>query len=101
MHTKRVGHLAGELEKNGVSVVACFTTPYAETRRFIRGLCERFVEVHVSTPEEKTTKKGLLTDPYEDGVAAEVTVDLSDVSEDEAFVRVRGYLTENVYSEAA
>ncbi|MFI5348816.1 MAG: adenylyl-sulfate kinase, partial [Elusimicrobiota bacterium] len=56
-HIKRVGHLAGTLEKNGVIVVASFISPHAEARRLARGLCRNFIEVHVSTPLEACEKR--------------------------------------------
>jgi adenylylsulfate kinase len=51
-HIKRVGYLASKLEKNGVSVVASFVSPYEESRQFVRGLCRNFIEVYVATPLE-------------------------------------------------
>ncbi|HEY8090462.1 MAG TPA: adenylyl-sulfate kinase [Polyangiaceae bacterium] len=56
-HVKRVGHLASRLESHGVVVVASFVSPYAEARRFVRGLCRSFIEVHVATPLEECEKR--------------------------------------------
>lgn len=81
-HLRRVGFLASTLEKNGVFVVASFVSPYEESRRFVRGLCSRFLEVYVATPLEECERrdaKGLyqkarrgeidnftgISDPYE------------------------------------
>lgn len=49
-HIERVGYLASRLEQRGVSVVASFLSPYAESRAFVRNVCQNFVEVHVNTP---------------------------------------------------
>ena len=57
MHIRRVGHLAGMLEKNGVCVVVSLISPYESSRRFARSLCGDFVEVHVSTPLEVCEKR--------------------------------------------
>ncbi|HJO39445.1 MAG: adenylyl-sulfate kinase [Vicinamibacterales bacterium] len=109
LHVKRVGHLASTLERNGVLVIAAFISPYAETRDFVRGLCDRFVEIFVSTPLavcEKRDVKGLyakarrgeitqftgIDDPYEAPTRAEITIDTSRVSLDEATDQVTEYL---------
>jgi adenylylsulfate kinase len=51
-HIRRVGYLASRLEKNGVFVVASFVSPFTESREFVRGLCDNFIEIHVATPLE-------------------------------------------------
>jgi len=51
-HIKRVGYLASRLERRGIFVVASFVSPFAESREFVKNICENFVEVHVSTPIE-------------------------------------------------
>lgn len=51
-HIERVGHLASQLEKQGVFVVASFLSPFSESRNFVKEQCENFVEVHISTPFE-------------------------------------------------
>lgn len=61
-HIRRIGFLAGLLEKHGVIVLATFVSPYRESRDFARSRCRRFVEVYVSTPLdvcEKRDVKGL------------------------------------------
>jgi adenylylsulfate kinase len=104
-HVRRVGHLAALLEKHGVFVVASLVSPYAASRDFVRGLSQKFVEVHVSTPLavcEKRDVKGLyakarrgeiknftgVDDPYEPPVAPELTIDTSSMSEDEAYGKI-------------
>ena len=109
MHVRRVGHLAGMLEKNGVCVVASLISPYAASRRFARGLCRNFVEVYVSTPLEACEKrdaKGLyararkgeienftgLQDPYEPPENCELAVDAAALSKEDSLARVLAYL---------
>lgn len=45
-HVERVGHLASELERNGVCIVASFVSPYLESRRFVRNICQNYIEVY-------------------------------------------------------
>jgi adenylylsulfate kinase len=52
-HIKRVGHLASMLEKNGVITIASFVSPYKESRKFVRNLCDNYVEVYLKTSVEK------------------------------------------------
>ena len=51
-HVKRMGFLASMLERNGVTVLASFISPYRESRDFVRKMCRNFVEVYVSTSLE-------------------------------------------------
>ena len=100
-HIKRVGFLASRLEHNGVLVVASFVSPYEESRRFVRNLCQNFIEVHVATPLavcEQRDVKGLyararrgeiknftgIDDPYEDPVGPEIRIDTSQMTMQQA-----------------
>jgi adenylylsulfate kinase len=100
-HVKRVGHVASRLEHHGVTVVCALISPYAEARAYVRGLCQRFVEVHVATPLaecERRDVKGLyararageiqnftgIDDPYETPENPEVTIDTSVLCVDDA-----------------
>jgi adenylylsulfate kinase len=93
-HVKRVGYMAGRLEAHGIWVVASLISPYRESRMEARKLCNRFVEVHVSTPLsvcEARDAKGLyhraragelknftgVNDVYEEPENPEYRVDLS------------------------
>ena len=108
-HIRRVGHLAGMLEKNGICVVASLVSPYAAARRAARALCRNFVEVHVSTPLEACEKrdaKGLYArarkgeiknftgvhDPYEPPEKCDLVVDAAALSKDAALAKVLDYL---------
>jgi adenylyl-sulfate kinase len=104
-HVTRVGFLASRLEAHGVTVVCALISPYAEARRYVRSLCDRFVEIHVATPLEECERrdaKGLygrarrgeiahftgIDDPYEAPTAPDVVIDTTSVSVDEAVERV-------------
>lgn len=108
-HIQKVGFLASMLEKNGVIAVCSFVSPYEEARQFVRGLCNNFVEVHVSTPLEVCEKrdiKGLyakarrgeiknftgIDDPYEMPSNPELTIDTSNMELDTAAQLVIDYL---------
>jgi adenylylsulfate kinase len=109
-HVCRVGFLASRLESHGVFAIAALISPYAESRRFVRGLCRRFLEIHVSTPLsecERRDVKGLyarvragelkgftgIDDPYEAPVAPDLTIDTSSISLEEAGATVLRLLT--------
>ncbi len=111
-HIRRVGWVASRLERHGVTVVASLVSPYEESRRFVRGLARRFVEVWVSTPFDECARrdiKGLyaralrgeikhftgLDDPYEPPGAPELQMDTTHLSVDEAVARVLRYLEEH------
>jgi adenylylsulfate kinase len=100
-HIERVGHLASELEKNGVFVVASFLSPYRESRQFVREVCKNYIEVHVATPLEvcrERDPKGLylkaeqgklhdlsgVDSPYEAPTTADIVIDTSRMSVSEA-----------------
>ena len=104
-HVRRVGFLASRLEYHDVTVICALISPYASSRNFVRGLCRRFIEIHVSTPLdecERRDAKGLyararrgevtqftgIDDPYEAPVAADLTLDTSVLTLDDAVARV-------------
>jgi len=104
-HVMRVGFLASMLEKNGVTVLASFISPYRESREFVRNLCSNFVEVYVATPLEVCEQrdvKGLyakarrgeikqftgIDDPYEPPENAEIVVDTSNQTVEESVNQV-------------
>ena len=104
-HVKRVGFLASMLEKNGITVLASFISPYRESRDFVRKMCKNFVEVYVATPLEVCEQrdiKGLyakarrgeikqftgIDDPYEAPENPEIIVDTSQQSVEESVAYV-------------
>jgi adenylylsulfate kinase len=104
-HVRRVGYLASRLEKNGVFVVASFVSPHEEPRRFVRELCDEFIEVWVNTPLEECERrdeKGLyararrgeirnvagLDEPYEPPGHPDLTIDIRQTPPDRASAMV-------------
>ena len=108
----RVGFVATEITKNGGVAICAPIAPYDGTRQAVRRMIEPvggFVLVHVSTPLEvceERDRKGLyakaragiikeftgISDPYEEPADAEVTIDTSHTSPDEAANRIILYL---------
>jgi adenylylsulfate kinase len=100
-HVTRVGYLASRLEHHGVTVVCALISPYSDARQYVRGLCNRFIEIYVATPLavcERRDVKGLyararrgeishftgVDDPYEPPSDSELVIDTTRVSVDEA-----------------
>jgi bifunctional enzyme CysN/CysC len=100
-HVKRVAYFASRLAHHGVTVVAALISPYRASRAHARSVCPSFVEVYVSTPLavcEARDVKGLyararagllkgftgIDDPYESPDAAELEVDTSRRTIDDA-----------------
>jgi len=108
-HIHRIGYLAGMLEKNGVTVVASFISPYRKARAFVRSQCIQFVEVYLSTPLdecEKRDPKGLykkarsgeiqnftgISDPYEPPESPEIKIDTSNQDVDKTINLILNHL---------
>lgn len=104
-HVKRMGFLASMLERNGVTVVASFISPYRESRDFVRKMCRNFVEVYVSTSLEVCEKrdvKGLykkarrgeiksftgIDEPYEAPLHPEITINTAEETVEESLERL-------------
>ena len=108
-HVKRMGFLASMLERNGVTVLASFISPYRESRDFVRKMCRNFVEVYVSTSLEVCEKrdvKGLykkarsgeiksftgIDDPYEPPLHPEITINTAEETVEESLAKLIDYL---------
>lgn len=104
-HVRRMGFMAGLLNRHGVFVVASFISPYRESRDFARSRAHRFFEVHVATPLaecERRDVKGLyararrgdikaftgISDPYEPPLCPELTLDTTALPVEEAVRQV-------------
>jgi sulfate adenylyltransferase len=111
INIRRIGWVAAEVTKHGGVAVCAPIAPYDETRRWVRELVETaggpgaFVLVWISTPLEECERrdvKGLyakarageitgftgIDDPYEAPTDAELVIDTTDVSVDEAVARI-------------
>lgn len=117
---RRVGWVAAEIAKHRGMAVCCPIAPYAaaraEVREAARAAGAGFVLVWVSTPLEvceRRDRKGLyarartgaltgmtgIDDPYEEPTDADLVLDTTDISVDDAVERVLGHLTENGWIE--
>jgi adenylylsulfate kinase len=112
-HVRRVGFFASRFADHGITVVCALISPYAASREYVRGLCDTFVEIYVSTPLhecERRDVKGLyararrgeisnftgLDDPYEPPARPEVTIDTTLISCEEAVSIVLAAWTERI-----
>lgn len=90
-HNKKTAWLASILERNGVSVVSSFISPYEESREYTRNKCKNYIEVYVATSLEECEQrdvKGLyakvrsgeiknftgIDDPFEQPNNADLTI---------------------------
>jgi len=112
INIRRIGFVASEITKNGGVAICAPIAPYRTTRREVRELIGQyggFVEVYVATPLavcEARDRKGLyakaraglikqftgIDDPYEPPEAAEVVVDTSSTSAEDAAVQILAHL---------
>src|SRR5437016_8306685 len=110
---RRIGEVAKLFADCGVLTMTSFISPYRKDRDTVRGLHVAagvpFVEVHVATPIgtcETRDPKGLykkaragelkgftgIDDPYEPPVAAELVIDATSISPQEATIQVLAHL---------
>jgi len=108
LNIQRIGYVASEITKNGGVAICAPIAPYAQARSEVRAMIEEygmFVEIYISTPIavcETRDRKGLyalaragklkeftgVSDPYEVPDDAELRIDTSDVTPDEAVQRI-------------
>ncbi|MET9020749.1 adenylyl-sulfate kinase [Actinopolymorpha sp. NPDC004070] len=111
----RIGFVAAEVARHGGLAICAPIAPYAATRAEVRRMVEAaggtFVLIHVSTPLaecERRDRKGLyakaraglipeftgISDPYEPPDDADLALDTSDVTVEDAVAKVLGLLDE-------
>ena len=121
------GFVAGEITKNGGIALCAPIAPYDNIRKENRALIERgggYILVHVSTPLEvceQRDRKGLyakaragivkeftgISDPYEEPKDADLTIDTTDITPEEAARQIllhlekEGYVGGNPHASAA
>ncbi|AXH09204.1 adenylyl-sulfate kinase [Malaciobacter halophilus] len=100
-HMHRIGHLIKTLQKNSVSTVASFVSPYKESRKAIREMVQNNIVVYVKADIETCKKrdyKGVyekalkgelenftgVNDVYEEPQHAEIMIDTDKLSVEEA-----------------
>jgi sulfate adenylyltransferase len=114
INVRRIGFVASEITKHGGAAICAPIAPYRNSRQAVRDLVTAeggFVLVYVATPLavcESRDRKGLyakaraglipeftgVTDPYEPPEDADVTIDTSDTSVDQAVEQVLARLRE-------
>ena len=100
-HIKRIAHLIQTLQKNSVSTVCSFVSPYKESRKMIREMVKNNVVVYVKANIETCKKrdyKGVykkalkgeiqnftgISDVYEEPKHPEIVIDTEKINPDEA-----------------
>ena len=108
-HIKRIGHLIQTLQKNSISTVCSFVSPYHESRKMIREMVKNNIVVYVKADIESCKKrdyKGVyqkalkgeienftgISDVYEEPQHAEIVIDTDKTSIDEAVKQIVLYI---------
>jgi len=111
-HMKRIGHLIRTLQKNSISTVASFVSPYKESRKAIREMVKNNIVVYVKADIETCKKrdyKGVykkalagelqnfsgINDVYEPPKHAEIVIDTDQLSAEEAADIIVQYVKRN------
>ena len=111
-HMRRIGHLIQTLQKNSISTVASFVSPYRESRKAIRTMVENNIVVYVKANVETCKKrdyKGVyekalkgeiknftgISDVYEEPQHAEIIIDTETTDPDEAAEIIFRYIKRN------
>ena len=117
LNITRIGFVASEITKNGGIAICAPIAPYETIRKKNREIISKlggYIEVHVSTPlkvcEERDVKglyakarlgiiKGFtgIDDPYEEPVNPELSIDTSNISQEEAVQQLLVYLENEGY----
>ncbi|MGE5137736.1 MAG: adenylyl-sulfate kinase [Gemmatimonadota bacterium] len=113
LNIARIGFVAAEVARHGGIAICCPIAPYAAARAQVRGMVQHagdFLLVHVATPVEvceARDRKGLyakaraglidhftgVSDPYEEPRDADLVVDTSTMTRQEALDALLGLLT--------
>ncbi|MFY9588466.1 MAG: bifunctional sulfate adenylyltransferase/adenylylsulfate kinase [Actinomycetota bacterium] len=121
INIRRIGYVASEITKNGGIAICAPIAPYDAVRKEVRSIVEPhggFVLVHVAAPLEvceQRDRKGLyakaragilkeftgVSDPYEEPDDAEVVIDTTDNTPEEAAQKILLYLEREGYFGAA
>lgn len=117
INIRRIGFVASEITKNGGVAICAPIAPYDVTRKQVRDMIAPrggFVLVHIATPLETCEvrdRKGLyakaragiikeftgISDPYEEPTDAEVVIDTTDITPEEAAQQIILYLEKEGY----
>lgn len=111
-NVRRVGFLMSEVVRHGGIAISALVSPYREARRAVRNMIEHqgeFVEIYVSTPVEECERRDTkgnykkarageikdftgVNDPYEAPTRAELTLDTTNLTPEDAVETILGYL---------
>ncbi len=117
INIRRIGFVAAEITKNGGIAVCAPIAPYAKTRADVRAMTEPgggFLLVHIATPVETCEhrdRKGLyakaragilkeftgISDPYEEPTDADIVIDTTNVTAEEAAQQIVLHLEREGY----
>lgn len=117
INIRRIGYVASEITKNGGIAICAPIAPYNKVRQEVREMiepCGGFVLVHIATPLticETRDRKGMyakaraglikeftgISDPYEEPADADMAIDTSDTTPEEAAQEVVLYLEKQGY----
>ena len=117
INIKRIGYVASEITKNGGIALCAPIAPYDAVRKDVRAMIEPlggFILVHVATPLEvceQRDRKGLyakaragivkeftgISDPYEEPADADLIIDATDVTAEEAAQQIILHLEREGY----
>ena len=117
INIRRIGWVASEITKNGGVAICAPIAPYDNIRKEVRGMIEPvggYILVHVATPLEvceERDRKGLyakaragiikeftgISDPYEEPEDAEIVIDTTRFTPEEATHRILVYLANQGY----
>ena len=119
LNVLRIGFVAGEITRHGGIAICAPIAPYDEVRKQVRSLVDShggFILIHVATPLdicESRDRKGLyamaragkireftgISDPYEPPEDAEITIQTTEISPEQACQQVIEYLEKEGYLE--
>lgn len=108
-HMHRIGHLIKTLQKNSVSTVCSFVSPYKESRKAIREMVQNNIVVYVKADIETCKKRDTqrkyekalsgeyqnftgVSDIYEEPTHAEIVIDTDKMSVEEASKIIINYV---------
>lgn len=118
INIKRIAFVCELLTRNDVIAIAAAISPYRETRDYARNTIGNFIEVFINCPIDVCVErdtKGLykkaiageitsftgISDPYEEPLSPEITINTHEESPEESAARVIRILEEQGYIDAA
>jgi len=112
-HLKRIEHLVKTLQKNSISVVCSFISPYVESRQSIRKNTANYIEVYVKASHDTLRARDIkgiygkaergeimnftgVSDVYEEPLNPEIVIDTDIMTSAEAAELIIKYIRKNV-----